>query len=911
MEKTILLALMEFTKSMAGNQHLHPPVDIEAQLAPEVRHRVLFEDQDRLLEHIPAYKSEIMPKGSFEKDWYEEATLPQGFLAELVRTTVKRYQEVGKQQVDAFAEKNLSRVDRALAKHVAHMWQSGYGYFLRKKTDLMGRLPPQQGDLLATLKAMNHLRSLQFTWQMADYSCDRLVGYGIRMAALDTCVIPPKDKLHVQSVMTRFQEQDNQELKFWSDCYLNLRKLYNEMIHMTSVYHLMDYQQRTIGSLDKRVMLQIDKCDQEALYGEAIVSFRRYVCSQRTPGFISRVVEYTVNGLVGTYVKEIGAKDPRPFHELLALIKEKSARCYSTIVGYEEATPFDGKAKAYECSSAIFNDYWHVAYQIAQNGKRANNKDFDWEKVIVDLRQYQDFVHRLIFVSYELFKIRCKLALRLTNKDEWHLNKNYTAVQKAEYHVQQALINLRMSYHNSLLSQLDRTNQYWAQLKSMITGQVTRYLLENKFREKTTPYDTETITVQAKLLEIHQLIDRLLPTMDELQPSRQAKSITQELPTNVQHQRRMPAERKVLPKLSESVSTLASREELDLSYLLTYTRFKNGDAYKTFIAQQKFMEDRTIRAAIVFCKKNIEEGIPGWQWAKESDELFTLHRFVEHLGGLSDHKRPAPPSTLSVSSAASAAFSLAGSLILLSGSSTPTTPSSDSKSMKKKSPAEILELLWQSFKKKVDTDYSVLQWEEAEAEGRIAKLRAGASLGYQSIWRKYERRTITNDAPNWRDIDFLRGLELELGLAKAESVSAAEMEKMMEGWIETPGQSSDPAENNASRVGPTATDDLSASIPTLPFIASQDLPGTSREASQIRHSASSPTLLGSKSLASADTSSQQSSPPPPSASSAGGSSNSSRLGSLRSYIPSPSSFSLSSFWGGAQNQDSTTKAKTE
>lgn len=856
MEKTVLCALVELTRSIAGNQHLHPPVIVPEQRGTEARHIVLYDDQDRLLEHIPAYRGGIMPLGDFDKTWIVEAALPKGFVAEFIATTVKQFQEVAQRKVEDFYKRNMGRVDDALLKNFTWACQNGYIYLIRKKTDLLGRLPPQQGDFLARLKAMNHLGALHFSWEMVDDSCDRLRGYGTRVAALDTSVIPPKDKLYVQTVMGKFLDQDCRELTFWSDCYLNLRKLYNEMIHMVSVYHLMDYQQRTSLSKERRVMLQIDKIDQEYLYGELIVSFNHYVCSLRTPGFFSRVVEYALNGLVSANAKVVEARDPRPFLEMLALVKEKSEKDYVSIADYDEAFEgkvgvFDGKAKACEFSGAVCSDYWHLAYQIAQNGLRVKNKDLDWARVIEDLRHYQNLVRKLIFVSYELFKIKCKLALRLTNKSEAHLNKTYIAVLKAEYQVQQALINLRLSYHKSVLTQLDKTNQYWQQLKTTLTGQITRFLLENKFLEDTPSYDSQIQAVQRQLLETHQLIDELLPLMNELQSTQKALSAKGSSSSSLTPQKHPSTEPAKLPdRLSVSVSTLASREELDLHHLMAYTRFRNGDAYKLFVSQPEFMKDKTIRAAIVFCVTNMEESIPGWPWDRERDELLTLHRFVRRLDELTAQTNsiPTPTSPNAISSsptAPSALRSYANSWLSWGVKSASLTPLSESTKRAKKSPAEILQLLWEAFQKKVDTDYSEIQWQEAETSGRVAKLMTGAKLAYRSGRRKYERGSIKNEALNWRGSDFIESLELQLGLSRAKPMSEAELERLMNDWVQPSSNNSAlSGDKEAKLVSPNASP-APTSASTAGLSASLVLTASPQVGAALTHSASPSSLSAS------------------------------------------------------------------
>jgi hypothetical protein len=225
-------------------------------------------------------------------------------------------------------------------------------------------------------------------------------------------------------------------------------------------------------------------------------------------------------------------------------------------------------------------------------------------------------------------------------------------------------------------------------------------------------------------------------------------------------------------QLTGSVFMLPTSEELDQRALMAYTRFLNAEEYIQFVNNPKFMEAKTIRAAIIFCGYNIAEEKPGWNWVQERDDLTRLEKFVNRLNELSTpaNSEPVPaPSSVQVRMTKPVLIPVAP------GDQPPVNPIL----YPARPLSEVLEQLRDAFRKKVDTANSEILRAEAAQKSFINQFQTIYKLGYASIVRKSNRvswnnLSWTNHAPDFRSNAFIRRLELELEIDSLKLPSAAE-----------------------------------------------------------------------------------------------------------------------------------------
>lgn len=765
MEKAAVLLVLELTQTaISGKPSLHPCLIFPSSQSMEDQRQQLFGDYDRLLQKVPGYEHEIMSKGVgvFEKPWVKEEEVPKGVLSEYLLSTIGRFREVVLDKAGAIYRDNVTRVDQALLSLAGRLASQGHSYFVRKKTEILGRFSSEQGDFLYFLKARDPLNAMRHSYRMAHLAFDRLRGHGERRATLEKSLIEPGNRESVLKVMDHFLVQNEQELRFWCGRFPGLRILYDVLLHMVDDYRVLLYQQKT-GARNDLIPFMIDERSLKSLYAELMASYYNESCQHRTPSFFARNVEYVLNLFGSLYASEIGAKEPRPFEEVLTIATKKIQSDHDSITPYEENPSFSGSGneKPFEYFEAIVNDHWSLAKQIALNGQRAMNTDLNWAEELVRLKTYRELLMSLFTAQDEFFKLKYQVALKLTDMTHIPLRKKFVELDIAEYSAQEAYAKLTLSFQKETLAKLNKQNRLWDQLKGTFTNQITRYLLTNAIFEQTPDFKTQRSEVQKQIegyfdlmFEVRSLLGPTVSPMG-LAPSSKEGATSAPL---------APEPPRTTRQMEHSLLMLASEESIKLRALQAYSRFFNAEGFSLFVKDPQFEIVKSIEAAIAFCGQNISEKQPGWLWEAEKEDLEIYRRLVVRLNELSTD-----PSS--------------GTVPIIKNPNLAPVPSSSP--IQPARIAELRRMLLESYRKKVDTDYSA--YLKSSTTSYTEALQTRFSLGYQSMWRKYQRWTLTNPAPDFRNPDFIRHAEMELSLLPMKSSPPnAGVSPLEEGWALVP-----------------------------------------------------------------------------------------------------------------------------
>jgi hypothetical protein len=779
MEKAVVFAILEFTQTaLSGKPSLHPPLIYSQNQLVEEQRQKLYGECDRQLETIKGYDEHIKPLGVFERPWIREEELPNGYLTEQLLGVLGRVRTTLRERLLNIYDENIERVDRALIEGGGYWVTRCYNFVMRKKLEILGRFPAEQGEFYLLLKVRDHMNALRHSYRMTHLAFDRLRGHRLRLDALDKSMITATDKKKIITAMSNAWVNNESELRFWHESYLYLRTLYDLMIQVEDGHRLVLYKQKTMIPSDA-IRLEKDEFYLRSIKVELPVSFFNDRCQKRQLGFISRGVLYPIQTLGSLYSSAVGATEPRSFDHLSTHIALKIKTDMEAIKPYEETVTFAGSNKPFLFFEAVVNDHWALATQIAFNGHKAKNIELNWDKEFKNLRTYRNMLKSLFGIQDESVKLKASIALKFNEKRNSSLDALFVELDMLEYQAQQARKDVMLSYQKSIFVQLQNQETYVKQITETVKDKLTRYLMRNEIFEKTPVFETYIGTVRDQISKYHGRITEISDLMGIQRPA-----IPEELygeaslatSHDLTHSMRSEVSQIPQPLLSSierplqsssSILSPASRAELDLFGLEAYSRFSNAEGYLQFVRDPQFFTQKRIIAAIEFCRQNTQEEISGWLWEQEEADLRILLRFIKQIDELASSSKPTQLTQSSPKENERVEFKIRLTLSRLH---------------------ELKEELMDSYRTDVITKYG--RFLRSQDKTWWESIKTNAYLIEQSSvrkgWRVLVSGTYKNTSIAFHDPEYRARLEILLGLKSAKEIPEEEMQEMLKEFEDSP-----------------------------------------------------------------------------------------------------------------------------